>query len=83
MIGCEGFVPAMFVLVVACNEDDRIQGCAECLVWLPCFVAVQVDLAALSELSRCPVQISFLFYLFSRQLSLALFASRSDVYCPF
>ena len=71
----------MLRLMEARNEDARFQGCAECLVWLPCFVVVQASLPCLAVVSR------YLFLdIFSGcnvSLPLALFASRSAVYCPF
>ena len=81
MVECEEFVPAVLRLMEARNEDARFQGCAECLVWLPCFVVVQASLPCLAVVSR------YLFLdIFSRcnvSLSLALLAPRSAVYCPF
>jgi len=67
------------------NEDARFQGCAECLVWLPCFVVVQASLPCLAH--GLAVVSRYLFLdIFSRcnvSLSLALLAPRCAVYCPF
>ena len=84
VIECEEFVPAMLGLMVACDEDDRIQGSAEleCLLLLSCFVVVvQASLPCLAsavfEFSR------YLFFELIRFLvsSLALLASRSALSC--
>ena len=85
VVECEEFVPAMLRLMEARNEDARFQGCAECLVWLPCFVVVQASLPCLAH--GLAVVSRYLFLdIFSRcnvSLSLALLAPRCAVYCPF
>ena len=64
VVECEELVPAMLRLMETRNEDARFQGCAECLVWLPCFVVVQALLPCLAAFSRCRVKTSFSWYLF-------------------
>ena len=59
VVECEELVPAMLRLMETRNEDARFQGCAECLVWLPCFVVVQALLPCLAAFSRCRVKTSF------------------------
>ena len=81
MVECEEFVPAMLKLTEARNEAARFHGCAECLVWLPCFVVVQASLPCLAVVSRYPFL--DIFSGCNVSLSLAQFASRCAVYCAF
>ena len=81
VVECEEFVPAMLRLTEARNEDARFQGCAECLVWLPCLVVVQASLPCLAVVSRYPFL--DIFSGCNISLSLAQFASRCAVYCTF